>query len=178
MSEVLKPEDDEMTIKKNFLWLLITPLLIPGILFGVQQWQSGQILSYESGGFKREVEGERAALKKLDWALNQGVGNQRIYVRWFVHKPLLRPMPKRTTELWIYGFLYDKKNSILFKQFISPHFKDLSEVEVTEYRNVTPDSIAVVAGQSGVASDLVQIGAIKWRSGKASLVNNKGPIFQ
>ena len=165
-------------MKKSIWWLFLIPLLLPLLIMGIQRRQNAQLSNYFVSRYKSEIASERAAVKKLAQVLAEGHDKGRIRVMWNDVKPALKPTPQRSTEVWLYGIIYDQQDKRLTRYLASPHFTNASRVEAIQYDNVTNTVVQLAAQNNATSSQLVKYGATLMNQGEATFIDEFGPVFQ
>jgi len=162
----------------SLILLFAMPLLVPLLLLGVRAWQSNQTTNYDVGGFRSELIGERAAIRKLADIVAVGRDGGIIRIDWDVIKPALKPTSKRAKEIWLFGFFYDQQDKQLMHYTFSPRFTDPRQAEAAEYHEVTDVVIRSTADNHGTIHDLTRNGAKFIRRGDAMFDARQSLIFR
>jgi hypothetical protein len=160
------------------LWLFSLPFLLPLLVWGVQRWQNAKVSNYYVGGFKSNVVGERAAVKKLTMLLSEARDKGTIRIMWSVSKPAKKLTKTRSIETWLYGFFYDRRAERLMHYTLSPSVSDPDQAELTQYGQVTAMTIRSTANSGGTLGALTSHGAKLIRRGEGFFDPKRGLAFR
>ena len=154
------------------------PLLVPLLVVGIQRWHSETWSNFDAGGFKDEVSGERAGIKKLSSVIATGQERGRVRVSWMVFKKAPNPTPRRPVELWLYGLVYETHNGRMMRYYCSPRSTDANQVEAAQYDEVSNITLQAAARDGATCAGLSNYGAVPTRRGRAIWKDGRGPVFE
>ena len=145
-----------MTMKRNnLLFLCLTPLLTPLVIWGINYGRSKQTHNYDVGGFKSAKVGEKVAFSKLSSLLQNGNAQGTVRVAWSVSDLSRSPQSGRIALYSIELKRFDNQLTLLHSPFDN---SNAYRFMAKRYKNVSDDAV-LSAARSGRLEELMRYGA-------------------